>query len=525
MFKKLAPRAAALLLGTTPHVLTIADGGRELTTLNVYFDQVAPTAIMSEMTGAWLIRWDKHNRPYPELAIEVPTKENGGVSQDGLTITFHLRKGVRWSDGEPFRASDVLFSKGVVDTIPDDETGGFDQITSLEAPDPYTVVAHLKKPLSTFIEVFFSSCCANPPLLPKHAVAAYSDLRKSPYDALPIGIGPFKYERWDKSRHEVVLVANPLYWRGSPKLEKIVYRIITDRDKLLAELAAHRVDMWFQFGGAFLDRIEALGSVKIMRRPSYAFSHFDFNLTRPALMERSVREALRLALDRRGIIQNVEHGVGVVQDSAIPISAPYFTDLGTTPYDPQRADAILDAGGWARGPDGIRSKNGVRLDITVAIAAGRPDTDKAIAIVQNGWKRIGVNLQVMRYPPAVLFAPASQGGIIFDNTKWDVAYSAFAADPLGDYSSFYACDALPPAGRNAMHWCNESAQRAMDALLNHYQESERSADVKLLMLAFISDVPSIVSAVREDNFAYNPDLKNYDPNAVTLFDNMMDVDI
>ena len=151
---------------TVPHVLRISDAG-DLTTLNPHVAQSPVVANLSEMTMAWLVRWDEHNQPYPELATEVPTRENGGVSADGLTITYHIRKGVRWSDGAPFDAGDVVFSTGVVDNVANkNEAGRFDMLASVVEPDKYTVVYHLKKPYASFVEALFSSCCANPSILP-----------------------------------------------------------------------------------------------------------------------------------------------------------------------------------------------------------------------------------------------------------------------------------------------------------------------------------------------------------------------
>src|SRR5580693_2364904 len=91
---------------------------------------------------AYLIKWDEHNNPYPELATQVPTQANGGVSKDGLTITYHLRKGVRWSDGAPFDADDVVFSTNVVLNPATNEVGrlGWDQIAKVDEPDKFTVV-------------------------------------------------------------------------------------------------------------------------------------------------------------------------------------------------------------------------------------------------------------------------------------------------------------------------------------------------------------------------------------------------
>ncbi|MDP9023950.1 MAG: ABC transporter substrate-binding protein, partial [Candidatus Eremiobacteraeota bacterium] len=178
---------------TTPHVLTISDGG-DVTTLNPHLSQFASVANLSEMTMAWLLKWDEHNQPYPELATEVPTKANGGISKDGLTITYHLRKGVRWSDGAPFDADDVVFSTAAVNNPANDEGSRLDQIVNVDEPDKFTVVFHLKKPYSLSTVVFFSSCCANPSLLPKHLLAQYPNINDVPSNSLPVGIGPFKFE-------------------------------------------------------------------------------------------------------------------------------------------------------------------------------------------------------------------------------------------------------------------------------------------------------------------------------------------
>jgi len=393
----------------------------------------------------------------------------------------------------------------------------------VDEPDKFTVVFHLKKPFSPSSAAFFSSCCANPSLLPKHILARYPNINDVPYNALPVGIGPFKFERWDRSK-QVVLVANPLYWRGRPKLDKIIYKIVPDRNALLSQLAAHNVDMWYQFSGAYLARIKALPAYTVVRQPSYAYSHYDFNITHAVVSDPVVRQALRLALNRRKLVDKVEHGVGIVQDSITPVTAPYFVDSGTTPYDPAKANALLEQGGWARGADGIRAKNGVKLELKVASRAGTPEIDEQLELVRNDWKQIGVSLDVHRYPPAQMFAPLSKGGII-PGDSWDVVIFAWAADPLGDYSSIYGCRSFPPAGQNDLRWCNKTAQGAMDALVGHYDQSERKADLRVMVHEFVKDVPSIVSFLRVDLFAYNRDLKNYHPNNLTPFDNMMDVDI
>ena len=510
---------------TQPHVLRFADAG-DVNTLNPHLGQFADIGYLSSMTMAYLIKWDEHNRAYPELATQVPTQANGGVSKDGLTITFHLRKGVRWSDGAPFNADDVVFSTNVVNNPANNEIGrlGWDQITKVDEPDKYTVIYHLKKPYSPFVETFFSTAGANPCILPKHLLAQYPNINHVAYNSLPIGIGPFKYLRWNRAQ-DIVLVPNPLYWRGLPKLKEVIYKIIPDRNTVLSQLESHELDMWHLVPGAFLSRASAVPGVTMLRQPSYYFDHLDFNIQRPAVRDPIVREALRLAIDRRTLIEKIGRGVGILQEVTTPKNAPYaVTSIPTVPFDIARANALLDKGGWMRGADGVRAKNGVRLALEYATTAGSSDVDEEIELERSWWKQIGVEITVRHYPPALMFAPLQQGGIVY-STKWDIIGFAWLNDAIGDMSAIYSCRSFPPNGQNELRWCNPRAQAAMDALFAHYDQTQRNGDVLVVEQELIKDVPTFVTRLREDIFAYNSDLRNFHPSAVTPFDNMMNVDI
>ncbi|MBV9269636.1 MAG: peptide ABC transporter substrate-binding protein [Candidatus Eremiobacteraeota bacterium] len=511
---------------TIPHTLRLTDG-EDVKALNTLITQDTPVSlIIAPLTMAWLVKWDRDNQATPELAMEVPTQANGGVSKDGLTITYHLRKGVKWSDGVPFTADDVIFSfKAVLNPTNNVVSRtGFDLVQKMDEPDKYTVVLHMKKPYSPFVETFFSTSGAEPSLLPVHLLAQFPNLNNVAYNAKPVGIGPFKVQEWKRAQN-VTLVANPLYFRGRPKLDKIVYEIITENNTILTQMQAKNMDLWYQAPQNFIDQLKALQPFTTEARPSYYFRHIDFNLTSPKLKEVAVRQALRYATDRKQILDTVYHGIGHLQDQPAPRTAPYWDPtIQPVPFDLNKAKQLLDQAGWKPGADGVREKNGVRLDLDFATASGTNINDQMIEQLRSTWKQIGVNITVHHYQNNLLFAQYADGGILYTG-KFDVAYFAWGQDALGDASPIYSCKSIPPNGQNIMHWCNQRAQAAMDAFFTHFDQAQRNKDAAIVYEELNKDVPTIVLMGTEALWSYNKDMKSFDPGALAPFDDFMNVDV
>jgi peptide/nickel transport system substrate-binding protein len=507
------------------HELRIGDIG-DVTTLNPLLSSDLIVEWMSQLTMAYLVRYDRANRPIPELAIAVPSKSNGGISPDGKTITYHLRRRLTWSDGARLNADDVVFSTRLILNAKTNivSRSGWDRIATIEEPDKYTVVFHLREPYGPYAATFFSTGGANPAIMPAHLLARTGNINTDPYNALPVGAGPFKYVRWQRGDH-IELAANPAYWRGRPKLARIVYRIIPNRDTLLAALQTGDIDLWPAAAPAYYERAKAIAGFTVIRQSSYAYSHLDFNLTRANVADRTVRKALELALDRRAQRDKIAHGIGVLQDAYVSPAAPFYDrSLGFTGYDPVKASAMLDAAGWKRGSDGIRAKGGVRLSIDLVSNTGSPDTDRRIELIRQGWQRIGVALVRKNVSSALLFAPYADGGIIYTG-KFDVVF--FAWYPTGSLSpaDAYSCRAIPPQGQNDMHWCDREAQTAIDDFLTTYSPARQRNDSFAVQTRLVSDVPTIVTAIAEDLFVESRGLRGFHPNQVTFFDAMMSVDI
>jgi peptide/nickel transport system substrate-binding protein len=510
---------------TIPHELRLATS-EEIAGLNPHLETQLASGYLDQMAMAYLLKFDKHNKPRPELASVVPSEENGGISKDGLVITYHLVKNAKWSDGEPFTAEDVDFSFKTVLNPANNEVSrdGYDQITKIETPDTYTVVVHLKKPFAAFSTIFFGTAGANPCLLPKHILGKEPNINNVAYNQLPVGIGPFKFTEWKRGDH-VTLVADPLYFGKKAKLQRVVMKIIPDRNTTATQLQTHEIDLWTPISGQYYGRLKNLPGVTIVKQPGEAYDHLDLNLSTPGLDEVDVRRALLYGLDRKTINDKIRLGLSIVQDPVIsPINPAFPKHIPTTPYDPAKANALLDAAGWKRGSDGVREKNGKLLEFRFVSSTGTPDTDQQIELIRVDWQKIGVKIDVQRYISSQLFGAKSEGGIL-NNAKFDIANYAFSGDPLGDVTFLYECGMKPPNGQNYVGFCNKEVDRLLEDWKTHYTFAGRQHDIDRVMEILARETPVITLGIRSDIFGFNSDLKGFAPNAVSKFDDIADVDI
>ncbi len=363
-----------------------------------------------------------------------------------------------------------------------------------------------------------------PAILPKHLLGGLHDINNAPYNALPVGIGPFRYAAW-KRGDQIELERNPFYWRGPAALERVIYKLIPDRNTVLTQLQTGELDMWYPFGGSYLSRVAAVPGVHVIRQPGYAINQILLNVMGPVLGDRAVRRALRYAVDRRLIRDKVGHGVGILQNvivSTVDPSTP--KDIAFTPFDLQKANAILEAAGWKRGPDGIRVKGGGRLALTFVSSVGTPDADISIELVRSWWSQIGAQVDVRRFESSLLFGPYASGGILA-NGKFDVMLLGQDVPPPFDLTLAYGCHEVPPAGQNYARYCNPK----LDAITAQYDRTYDDAGRDRLLaqaLHLIDDEALvIVTFGREDLFGVNNAVKNFAPNAATPFDDMLHVDV
>lgn len=508
------------------HWLRIADGQGEVSTLNPQLFNGATIQFIGALTMGYLFRYDSENRLVPELASVLPTKADGGISPDGRTITFRLRRGVRWSDGAPFTAADVVFSVKAVLNPANNEVSrsGFDLIDRVEALDAYTVRIHLVRPFALFEPVFFGSGGSSPCILPAHLLAKLANINDAPYDKKPIGIGPFRVTRWGRGQ-PLELEANPYYWRGKPKLQRVTFLFLPSRDRLLEAMQTHDVDLWPGAPPYYLDRITSMSALRSSVEPAGYWSGIFFDTSRKPLDDRHVRTALRLAVDRPHIVADLLHGNGILQEGLLsPITPGVPVSIPLVSYDPALAAKTLDAAGYRAGSDGLRARNGQPLKLTLAYAAGISMNEQIAEQMRDEFKKLGIVLETRQYPASRMFASFGSYGVM-TRGDWDMALFAWDSDPNGSLESLFACGSAPPNGLNIMHYCNPKVDEWMHSFTMSFDPSVRLALLTWSEQQIVHDVPAFSLFVWKLGYTYSPQLQGYRPSARAPLGDPLQLDI
>ncbi|PLX89867.1 MAG: peptide-binding protein, partial [Desulfuromonas sp.] len=248
-----------------------------------------------------LVRYDK------DLKIEGELAESWEISEDNLTITFKLRQGVKWHDGSPFTSADVLFTYQLY-TDPKTPTAyaeSFKQVSSAEAPDPYTFRVSYPEPYAPALISWGMA------IHPKHLLEG-KDVTKSRLSRAPIGTGPYMFKEWS-SGEKIVLEANPEYFEGQPYIKRVVYRIIPDQSTQFLELQTVSLDFMGLSPLQFDRQTDTVAFKRLYNKYNYlnfGYSYLGYNLNRPLFQDKRVRQALTYAIDKQEIIEGVLLGYG-----------------------------------------------------------------------------------------------------------------------------------------------------------------------------------------------------------------------
>ena len=333
-----------------------------------------------------------------ELNIIPDMAESWTFSPDCLDLTFKLRRDVKWHDGRPFTAADVVFTYETMvnPKTPTAYREDFKVVESVEAVDPYTVRIRYPKPYAKALLSWGMW------MLPKHLLEApmrEGKLRDSSQNRdRPVGTGPYRFQEW-RSGEKVVLVANRDYYREGPYISRIVYRIIPSQPTIFLELKAKGIDSAGLTALQYKRQTDFPAFRKAYHKYSYpanAYTYFGFNLKDPRFADKRVRQAFAHAINRREIIDGVILGLGREATGPYkPGTWVYNPNVKTYPYDPARARALLAEAGWKeRNADGVLVKAGRPFSFELMTNQGNEERRKIAEIIQASLKEIGVHVEV-----------------------------------------------------------------------------------------------------------------------------------
>ncbi len=306
-------------------------------------NQQGPTQFVASKIYQSLLIYDHNLKPLPALAKSWKT------SADGLTYTFELEEKVKWHDGKPFTANDVVFSvdKFLRETHPRGRLLINKYISSVKALSDYSVEFKLKEPFAPFLSLFVVD---NMPMIPKHIYDG-SDYRTNPANQNPIGTGPFKFKEWKKGSH-IILTRNNDYWKnGKPYLDQIVFRVIPDAAS--RAVAFEKGDVQLLRGGDVdnvdIKRLRSLPNVEMTTKGWEMYAPLAFimmNQRKTPFNNIKIRQAIMHALNRDFIVKNIFFGMGKVATSPIASTTPYFDkSVANYPYDLKKARALVQESG------------------------------------------------------------------------------------------------------------------------------------------------------------------------------------
>ncbi|HYO29528.1 MAG TPA: peptide ABC transporter substrate-binding protein, partial [Thermomicrobiales bacterium] len=460
-------------------------------------------------------------------ATEVPTRENGGVSEDGLTWTFKLRDDATWHDGQPFTSRDVQFTWETVmnpDVAVRSRTG-HDKVASVETPDETTVVMTLKEAFAPFQALWTSGVTG---VIPAHILDG-QDVHTAPFNTQsPIGTGPFKFVEHVGGDH-LTVERNPDYHGGAPALERIIVKLVPEVPVLFTQFKTGEIDV-VDYQGIQPDRFEEAEGLEeraVVLKPSNFVEFIYFNNNLPQFQDKRVKQAIYHATDRQTVVDAIYYGLENPTLTYLPPTHwAYNPDVKQYAYDLEAAKALLDEAGFVPGADGVREREGVRLAFRMSTSAGNQSRESAQLVLQQAYKEIGVEMSIDNRPASTLWTedvPAGNYDTLM--VAWD---NAIQSDP--DPTSRLHSTMIPfegGAGANYVAFKNEEADRLMEEGVRETDQAKRAEIYKRLQVILAEELPWAPILNNFDKFGHKASVQNYRPNPylASYFDNAAELSL
>jgi peptide/nickel transport system substrate-binding protein len=332
-----------------------------------------------------LIRYNAEGLMEPRLLAEIPTVENGGVSEDGITYTLKFNPGVTWHDGTPCTANDFRFTwEWIMDPANQAQaTAGWAEIESIDVPDDLTAVVTLKQMYIPWV----SETLGWNPVLPEHIQSATTT---EEFGRAPVGNGPFKFVEWVPGDHLTYERYEEYFRPEKALLDRLIFKIVPDRNAVIAQAKTGDIQIGVDYTEAQIPEMENVPGVTLVITPSQIYERYHFTMVtrddasvpHPIFGDKNVRLALTHALDRQTIIDQILFGRTEIARNELDNTPFENTEITPLAFDPELAKSMLDGAGWVSGADGVREKDGTRLSFTHGTTSGNQTRE-----FQGRWRR------------------------------------------------------------------------------------------------------------------------------------------
>ncbi|PMP60901.1 MAG: peptide-binding protein [Caldimicrobium thiodismutans] len=394
----------------------------------------------------------------PDMTIVGDLAEKFEISPDKKTITFYLKKGVKWEDGAEVTAYDVEFGFNLIrdPRIPSAYASDFLEVEKFKVLDPYTFQVTYKRPFALALPSW-----GNLVVLPKHLLKD-KDLKylQSVFGRKPLGNGPFKFYSWEP-QSQIKLIYNPFYSEGRACLDGLVFRVIPDPSTLFMELRGGGVD-WISLTPLQYLKLEREEPLKkdfqIYRYLAFSYTYVGYNLRDPLFKDKRVRKALCYAINKEKIVKGALLGQGV------PAYGPYKPDAWfynpaiekSCPYNPKEALKLLEEAGFKRGKDGLLYKDGRPFEFALLTNQGNLPRLLAAQIIKQDLSKLGikVNIRVMEWTTLI--------HQFIDKRRFQAVILGWTTGPDPDLYDIFHSSKVESPGLNFVGYKNKEVDRLLE---------------------------------------------------------------